>query len=194
MAVRAIQEMQQYTPEEYLKLERKAEYKSEYINGEIWAMSGASLPHNEIAMNLSVEITSKLQESSCRLFAADMRVQTSATHYCYPDMVAVCGKPLVEDKHQDTLLNPILIIEILSPSTQRYDRGPKFERYKSIESLREYITVAQYEPRIERYLLTEAGAWEPTVVEGLESSIRLDSIGVELALARVYERVEFSAE
>jgi Uma2 family endonuclease len=178
-----------YTPEEYVTLERKSDYKSEYVNGEILAMSGASAGHTRIQMRLYTEVDVRLRGSSCEPFTADMRVQTSATHYCYPDFSIVYGQPLWSDQQRDTLLNPILIVEILSASTQKYDRGLKFERYKRIESLREYVLVSQDEARIECFLLRGKG-WEHSVIEGLESSVRFDSIGIELALALIYERVE----
>jgi len=194
MAVRAIEELYHYTPEEYLELERKAEHKSEYINGEIIAMSGGSVVHGRIGTNVLRDISNRIEGTSCEAFGSDTRVQTGALHYCYPDVTVICGKPFVEDSHKDTLLNPILIVEILSPSTQQYDRGVKFDRYKRVESLQEYVLISQDEPRIERFLRLDSGAWEETVVEGLESTVRLESIGIELELCRVYQRVEFGVE
>jgi len=180
-----------YTPEEYLKFERAAEYKSEYVNGEILAMSGASGAHNRIQMRLYAELDARLRGSPCEPFTADMRVQTNATHYCYPDASVACGEALLEDTNRDTLLNPVLIVEVLSPSTEKYERGLKFERYKRIESLREYVLVWQDRPRIERWLLTD-GRWESLTVEGLDALIRPESIGIDLPLAAVYARVDFA--
>lgn len=193
MAVRSLDELEKlYTPEEYLELERCAECKSEYVNGEIVAMSGARLPHNRIQVNLTREVSNQLRDTPCEPFGSDMRVRTSAAHYCYPDLSIVCGRALLEDRQRDTLLNPVLVIEILSPSTARYDREMKFERYKRLESLREYVLVAQDKPRIERFLRTAEG-WNHTLVEGIDQTITFESINVSLMLSRVYERIEFAA-
>lgn len=180
-----------YTPEEYLELERAAETKSEYVNGEIVAMSGASMMHNRVQMNITAESAVRLRGAPCEPFGSDMRIQTTATHYCYPDFSVVCGKPLLADRHVDTILNPTVVIEILSPSTEAYDRGLKFARYRAIDSLREYVLVSQDEPKIERFLLTDA-VWEHLEVEGLDSTIRLDSIGIDLPLSAVYARVDLT--
>src|SRR5919199_1130147 len=126
------------TPEQYLAIERKAEFKSEYYNGEMFAMAGASEPHNRIKDNLIGELHARLKVSACHSYSSDMRVKVSRTGlYTYPDIVIICGKPELEDAHGDTLLNPQVIIEVLSDSTEKYDRGKKFRHYKQIESLRE---------------------------------------------------------
>lgn len=179
-----------YTPEEYLEIERAADHKSEHVNGEIVAMSGATYTHTKIATNVTVEIRSRLCGTDCEALTSDIRVQTSATHYCYPDLTVVCGKPLLADHYRDTILNPVLVLEILSPSTADYDSGLKFERYKRIESLREYVLVWQDRPQIGRWLLTDSG-WISSVVEGLDAAIHLDSVGIDLPLAAVYGRVDF---
>src|SRR4051812_40698878 len=128
------------TPEQYLEIERAAEYKSEYFDGEMFAMSGAREAHNVVAMNIGAELREQLRQKPCRVYPSDMRVRVSSTGlYTYPDVVAVCDKPQFADEVTDTLLNPVLVVEVLSPSTEAYDRGRKFDHYKTIESLREYL-------------------------------------------------------
>src|SRR5689334_16365950 len=128
------------TPAEYLELERKAEIRSEYIAGRMYATSGANEPHNLIAGNVFVELRNQTRGRNCRAYMADMRVKVSSTGmYTYPDIAALCGEPRLEDVHVDTLLNPDIIVEVLSPSTEAYDRGEKFAHYRRIESLREYV-------------------------------------------------------
>ena len=143
---------QYYTPEEYLALERKAEYKSEYINGEIYAMSGASRAHILITVNLTRELSTQLRGRPCEVYASDMRVKVSPTGmYTYPDVAAVCGEARFEDGQVDTLTNPSVIIEVLSPSTEAYDRGEKFAHYRKLQSLAEYVLVAQDKMRVEHF-------------------------------------------
>src|SRR5437868_8492820 len=132
------------TPEEYLAIERKAEYRSEYLNGEMFAMTGASRKHNLIALNIAGELRQQLKSKPCEAYVNDMRVRIPATDlYTYPDVTVVCGDPEFEDAFIDTLLNPTLLIEVLSESTESYDRGKKFGYYRTIQSLAEYLLVAQ---------------------------------------------------
>src|SRR5436190_16681809 len=141
------------TPQEYLELERKAATKSEYLDGEMFAMSGVLREHSIIVINITSELNSQFVERPCEVHGPDMRVKVSATGlYTYPDVAAVCGEPAFEDAHVDTLTNPQLIIEVLSDSTESYDRGKKFAHYRTIDSLREYVLVSQTECRIERFL------------------------------------------
>ncbi|MFI5460118.1 MAG: Uma2 family endonuclease [Isosphaerales bacterium] len=180
-----------YTPQQYLALERKAEFRSEYCNGFITAMAGASREHNLIALNLGGEIRSQLKNRPCEVYASDMRVLVSPTGlYTYPDVVAVCGKPLFEDDEFDTLLNPTLIVEVLSPSTESYDRGKKFGHYRRLESLREYVMVAQDQVRVERYT-RQGEEWLLTDLNDLDATLRLASIGCEVSLREIYAKVEF---
>src|SRR5215475_2147969 len=138
------------TPKEYLELERKAEIKSEYLDGEMFAMSGVTLEHSSIVVNLITELNNQFIDRPCQVHGPDLRVKVSPTGlYTYPDLVAFCEKPLFEDEHFDTLLNPQVIIEVLSNSTEAYDRGKKFAHYRTVESLREYVLVSQTEYRIE---------------------------------------------
>jgi Uma2 family endonuclease len=182
------------TAQQYLEIERRAEYKSEFLNGEMFAMSGASRAHNLIATNVSSSLHAQLRGRPCETYASDMRVKVSVTGlYTYPDVVVVCGEAEFEDAHVDTLLNPTVIVEVLSPSTEAYDRGEKFAQFRNLRSLREYVVIAQDRPRIERFRRTEGQDWLFSAVDGLEAIAHLTSIGCDLALADVYERVQFPA-
>ena len=181
------------TPEQYLAIERRAETKSEYLDGEMFAMSGASREHNLIVVNLTREISAQLRDKPCETYSNDQRVRVLTTGlYTYPDLVVACGEPRFEDKAFDTLLNPTLIIEVLSPSSEAYDRGKKFEHYQTLPSLAEYVLVCQDEPRVEQFLRQGGNRWLLTVATGLEASIALPSIQCELALAEVYRKVKLS--
>src|SRR2546423_11056778 len=160
------------TPEEYLAIERKAEYKSEYINGEMIAMTGASRIHNLITANIIGEMRQQLKEAQCEVYSNDMRVRIPATGlYTYPDAVVVCGEPKLEDDFFDTLLNPALIVEVLSTSTESHDRGQKFSDYRTVESLAEYLLVAQEEYRVEQYVKQSDGRWLLTDIRSLEGTV-----------------------
>ncbi|HEV7503304.1 MAG TPA: Uma2 family endonuclease [Thermoanaerobaculia bacterium] len=179
------------TATEYLAIERQADTRSEYLDGEMFAMAGTSLAHSTIAGNLIGELRQQVKKQPCRVCPSDLRVHIPTTGlYTYPDVVVVCGEPKLEDDQFDTLLNPTLIIEVLSPNTEAYDRGKKFEHYRSIDSLAEYLLVSQTEPRIEQYLRQDGGRWLFTAVAGLESRITLSSIQCELSLAEVYDKVD----
>ena len=183
------------TPEDYLAIERSADYKSEYFNGEIFAMAGASRAHNTIAVNTTIQLGNQLKKRPCKLYANDMRVKVSPTGlYTYPDVVVVCGKEQFEDAHLDTLLNPTLIIEVLSDSTEAYDRGRKFEHYRHLDSLVEYVLIAQHRPHVESYRRQPDHQWLLTECNGLDGTLRLQSIDCELALAEVYDKVEVSED
>ncbi len=183
-----------YTPEEYLSLERTAAYKSEYLAGEIFAMAGASLRHNIIAANLVRLLGNAFQGRPCLAVASDMRVRVAASGlYTYPDVVAVCGKPKFADAdvHQDTLLNPTVIFEILSPSTENYDRGKKFTHYQQIPTLTDYVLVTQDEPRVEHFARQGSG-WFMTTISTLDETLAIASIDSDLPLAAIYQNVEFA--
>lgn len=178
------------TPEEYLRIERAAETKSEYFNGEMFAMSGASRKHNLVTGNISRRIGNQLDGRPCEIYASDMRVHIPATGlYTYPDVVVVCGEPMLEDKEFDTLLNPTLLIEVLSKSTASYDRGDKFMHYRSIDSLSEYLLVAQNECRVEHHTKQADGRWILEETRALDATINLASINCQLVLKEVYARV-----
>ena len=179
------------TPEEYLSSERKAEIKSEYIQGEVFAMSGASNAHNLITLDIATELNVQLRGQGCLVYSNDMRVKTKSTEsYLYPDVVVVCGKPLFEDNVFDTLLNPMVIFEVLSPSTEAYDRGEKFARYQEIPTLREYVLVAQDRRHVEHHRLTETH-WIRKTYDTPDTILQLKSIDCELSLNDVYTRVPF---
>ena len=178
------------TPQEYLEIERRAEYKSEYFDGEMFAMAGASPAHNEITLNVASEIHSQLKKRPCYVYANDVRVKISATElYTYPDIVALCGPPRFEDNQKDTLLNPTVIIEVLSDSTEAYDRGKKFQHYRTLESLQEYVLISQQECRVEHYVRQPGNQWTLTEIHDLAEVIQLSSIQCQLALADIYEKV-----
>ena len=178
-----------FTPEEYLVSERKATVKSEYINGEILAMSGASLAHTRITADIVTELNNQLRGGECEVISNDMRVKTGPKGaYFYPDVVVFCGEPEVEDNVFDTLLNPILVIEVLSPSTEVYDKGEKFRHYQELTSLREYVLVSQDRVRVEQYRLAKT-QWVQTEFCAPEDVLPLVSIGCELPLRDIYRRV-----
>lgn len=179
------------TPEEYLAWERKADIKHEYLHGTIIAMSGASRVHSLIVTNISGELYIQLKAGTCEVHTNDMRVRTSpGISYFYPDILVVCDEPRFEDNTFDTLLNPIVLVEVLSPSTEAYDRGEKFRHYQQLTSLREYILVSQDEVRIERYR-RQGTEWQLTEFRSLEDVLSLISIDCELSLEDLYRRVEF---
>jgi Uma2 family endonuclease len=183
-----------YTPEQYLALERKADCKSEYINGQIVAMAGASLEHNTITANFVRALGNHFMGRPCRVFSSDMRVKVAATGlYTYPDVVALCGEIRFDDAQRDTLINPAVIIEVLSPSTEAYDRGEKFAHYRRLESLTDYVLVAQDKRRVEHYVRRGA-EWVLTEISDLDGRLRLDSVGSEVVLRDIYDKVEFTAE
>ncbi|HZS46184.1 MAG TPA: Uma2 family endonuclease [Blastocatellia bacterium] len=181
-----------YTPQEYLAMERAASYKSEFCNGEIFAMSGASLEHNLIVTNTTISLGNQLEGKDCDVLANDMRVKTvDSSLYTYPDIVVVCGERRFEDASVDTLLNPKLIIEVLSPSTASYDRTKKFAYYRGIESLQEYILIAQDECRVTQYVRQGTDTWIFHEATSLDEKIHLASVPCVLDLSRVYRRIEF---
>jgi Uma2 family endonuclease len=193
-AMSTAQSKRRYTPEEYLALERKAEYKSEYLDGEIFAMSGASFPHNLITVNLIREIGTKLRGEPCRILGSDMRLLVSRTGlYTYPDLVAYSGKPAFLDEEFDTLTNPVLIIEVLSPSTESYDRGKKFKHYAQIHSLSEYLLVSQNHVYVERFA-RRGDDWLFSQFDRVEHRLHLHSINCELVIGSIYEGVTFSED
>ena len=177
------------TPEEYLTSERKATIKSEYLSGQIVAMSGASNAHNLITLDIGTELNIQLRGHECLVYTNDMRIRTSPMgSYFYPDVVVVCGEPQFEDNVFDTLLNPILVIEVLSPSTEAYDKGEKFLQYQELASLQEYILVAQDRIRVEHYRLLKT-QWVQTEFRSPEDVLSLNSIRCELPLQDIYRRV-----
>lgn len=182
------------TPEEYIAAERKATFKSEYLSGEIVAMSGASNEYNLITMNTATGLYNQVTERGCRVYASDMRVGISAgVSYFYPDIAVTCDKPRFEDDAFDTLVNPQVIVEVLSPSTEAYDRGEKSIRYRQLESLQEYILISQDQVRVEHYL-RQGKQWIFSEFSALEDVLPLASIEAELPLRQIYRFVEFETD
>lgn len=180
------------TPEDYLSLERAAETKSEYFDGEMFLMTGASRKHNLIATNAVRELSQQLKGRACEVYSSDMRVKIPAAGlYTYPDVVVVCGEPQFEDDYVDTLLNPTLIVEGLSKSTASYDRGNKFSYYRTLPSLAEYLLIAQGEYMAEHQVKQPDGKWLLADIRGIESIVELPSIRCALALSEVYDKVVF---
>jgi Uma2 family endonuclease len=179
------------SPGEYLRRERQAEGRSEYHAGQVFAMAGASRRHNRIVTNLSAALSVQLQSRPCNNYASDMRVRIgNAERYVYPDIVATCGREEFEDDWQDVLLNPLLIIEVLSPSTEAYDRGDKFRHYQTIASLREYVLVSQDRRCFEVYRKQPDGRWLDESRSMSPLILRLESVDCVLTEAEVYAKVE----
>jgi Uma2 family endonuclease len=196
-----------YTEEEYLAMEYASEFKHEFVDGQIYpwghpdmigmydvqAMSGASLPHNTIAGNAFGLLRNALRGKGCRPHNSDMRVHIPLTGtYLYPDVLVVCGQPeILKNGKMDLLVNPVVIIEVLSDSTSDYDRSGKFMRYRSIESVRDYLLVDSRSIRAELYSRTEANQWTFTEILDLESVVSLPSIDTTLTMTELYEDVTF---
>jgi Uma2 family endonuclease len=182
------------TPEEYLAAERLSETRSEYLDGGVYPMPGGSLNHNLIATNLIVELVAQLRTTPCRVLGMDLKVRMpDSRKFFYPDVVVVCEEPLFHDDRKDIVLNPVLVVEVLSKSTEAFDRGAKFEAYQTLVSLKEYLLVAQDASRVEQYLRDEDGSWRYRSVSGLENNLTLPSIGCTLNLGAVYDKVDFNS-
>ncbi|MBN8639144.1 MAG: Uma2 family endonuclease [Anaerolineae bacterium] len=181
------------TEEEYLAFERASQFKHEYRNGEVVDMTGASERHNLISGSTYVALYSQLRGRPCKVYTNDMRVKVrQARLYTYPDIAAVCGDARFSDDTFDMLINPTIIIEVLSPSTETYDRGEKFQNYRKLVSLQEYVLISQVSPHIERFTRQDNDQWLLTEAKGLDAVIELTSIGCTLKLAEVYEQIDFS--
>lgn len=179
------------TPEEYLARERRSEHKSEYFGGEIFAMTGASRKHNLVAGNLFAGLKRELRDRPCESYISDMRVRIAAANvYTYPDVAVVCGQPEFEDAEVDILLNPTLIVEVLSKSTAAYDRVAKFEYYRTLPSLLEYLLVSQDDYHVTQYVKQQDGRWLLADIRGAEGRVELRSVGCALTTAEIYDRVE----
>ncbi|MBF0201811.1 MAG: Uma2 family endonuclease [Desulfamplus sp.] len=188
-----VQEITEVTPEEYLALERESEIKSEYFAGEIFAMAGASREHNKISTNIVRVLGNQLLEKPCSIFASDMKVKIKEIKkYTYPDIVVVCGNEEYDDEHNDILINPILIIEILSDATEAYDRGDKFSHYQFISTFSEYILVSQYCRKVEKFLRQKDDTWIYVKYENPEDVINIISINCYLSLYDIYREVNCS--
>jgi Uma2 family endonuclease len=183
------------SPEEYLAQERLAERKSEYFQGEVFAMAGASRQHIRIVSNLVGNLWQQLKGGPCEVSSSDLRLRvTPAGLYTYPDVMVVCGDAQVADDQRDTVLNPVLIIEVLSESTRAYDRGRKFQHYRTLPSLIEYLTIEQDEPRIEHWTRQREDHWDFVAIDDVGLNIQMTSIGCVLPLAEVYDRIEWARD
>jgi Uma2 family endonuclease len=181
-----------FTPQEYLALERQADVRSEYYGGEIFAMAGASWEHTRIKDNLAREVGNQLLDGPCSVSTSDLRVKVDATGlYTYPDVVVVCDAPQFEDRVPDTLLNPRVIVEVLSDSTEKYDRGLKFGHYRRLPSVQEYVLIAQDRPLVERYVRQADDTWVLTAFSAMTETFSFGTIPVKIALTSIYRRVEF---
>lgn len=183
----------EFSPDEYLELERKSDVRHEFIDGRIYAMAGESLSHSQVCINLGGEIRSKLKGNSCQPLSPNMKVRTSnASLFAYPDLTIVCDKPLFHDKKTDVLINPRVIFEVLSPSTEKYDRTTKFARYRmGNETLTDYVLVSQDKPFVEHFSKRADGEWVYRSFNKMTNSFDIESVGCALTLAEIYDRVEF---
>jgi len=178
------------TDDEYIERERRSETKNELIHSEIVAMAGASPKHNAIAANVTGTLRALLKQRRCLVFSSDQRVHVEATGlYTYADVTVACDGLRFHPKYPDTLRNPKVLVEVLSDSTEAYDRGAKFAHYRTLPSLQEYVLVSQHEPRIEHYLRLESGQWVLTAYEGEGAIAALPTLGCELPLSEVYDKV-----
>lgn len=184
-----------YTPEEYLALEEEAEYRSEYYQGEIFAMSGSSANHNRIAGNVYTAMISAFGGGPCEAFITDMRLLVKKNGlYTYPDVMVVCGGLEFAEGRDDTLTNPAVIVEVLSKSTEGYDRGAKFELYRALDSLQDYVLIDQHKIHVENFHKLEDGRWILQEYNRIEDMLVIESIDFEIPLQQIYQRVAWEEE
>src|SRR6266446_3748000 len=183
------------TPEQYLEIERAAEFRSEYYNGQMYAMSGGSYRHAVIIANFIQRLANVLERLPCTVVSNDLRMRVSpAGLYSYPDIIVVCGPPKLSDAHNDTLENPTFLAEVLSPSTEAYDRGFKSSQYRKIESLQECALISHDEPRAEVYRRQPSGDWLLSESSGLDFVCRFASLDCQVGLAAIYAKVTFPSD
>jgi len=191
-----------YSLDDYLAQEREEEFRHEYLDGQAYAMAGETLEHSTICANIAGELHAQLKGKSCRTLSPNMKVlsgkyspgQTKGL-FSYPDVSVVCGEPKFHDERRDVLLNPTLIVEVLSPGTELFDRGEKFHRYRTcLESLQDYVLVSTDAPMVELFQRQAGGFWLYSAATGLDARVALPSIACELSLADIYERLEFASE
>jgi Uma2 family endonuclease len=180
------------TEAEYLEIERAAEFKSEFFDGEMFAMAGGTPQHSLIATNLAAEFQFRLKNHSCTAYNADLRIKIEPTNLLtYPDLSVICGPLQFAAGTDDTVVNPTVLVEVLSNSTEAYDRGRKFEQYRQILSLREYLLVSQNEPRIEQFIRQSDGRWLLNETLGLEKKLELPSLKITISLSEIFAKVNF---
>ncbi len=180
------------SPDEYLAAERESEFKSEYLDGVVYAMTGASIWHVQIVGNITTALSTHLRQKPCRVLASEMKVRLADSRkFFYPDVTVVCGDPQFHDERTDIILNPLLVVEVLSKSTEAFDRGGKFLAYQQLESLQEYLLVAQERPAVEQFVRQTDGTWTYRAAVGLDSSLTLPSVECTLDLSAVYDKVSW---
>jgi Uma2 family endonuclease len=184
-----------FSPEEYLAFERGTDARHEYLDGHVYAMAGESIDHSRICVNVAGELRSRLKGKPCEVLSPNMKVVTSPSGlFSYPDVVVICGEPQFYDERRDILTNPTAVFEVLSPSTEAYDRGEKFLRYRTqIEALREYVLVSQHRPLVEHYVRQPDGSWSYSSASDLREAVDLPSIDCRLPLSEIYDRIVFPA-
>ena len=183
-----------YTVDEYIAFDRETEGRYEYFDGEVVCMSGGSLNHNRIVRNMIARLENLLAGGSCEVLPSDMRIKVPAAHpYRYPDIAVFCGEPVIEElQGQELLVNPVLLVEVLSPSTAAYDQGRKFEAYQSIPTFREYVVITQTRPQISQHVRQPNGEWLRNDLVGIKNQIALPSIGCTLTFEQIYRQVKFN--
>ena len=178
------------TPEQYLDRERSAEFRSEYFRGEMFAMAGASANHNLIVLNAGALLREQLNNKACRVYASDLKLRIEASGlYTYPDRSVVCGEAQLESDGGDVLLNPVVLVEVLSDSTEAYDRGKKFEHYRTIPCLSHYVLIAQDRQSIDCFSRKSDGSWSLTGCQTLTGTVKLDAIECQLSMVEVFDKV-----
>lgn len=184
--------IKRYTVEEYLAMERESDVKHEFYDGEIFAMAGGTRAHNLISLNIAAELRDALKDTPCEVYHSDMRIKLPSGLYTCPDVSVVCSEPQFEGARQDVLLNPLLVVEVLSPTTEAYDRGAKFEHYAQLSSLREYVLVSQHRVNVEHYVRTDSGGdWVFRRSTIADATTRFAAIERQLTLSGIYAKVEF---
>jgi Uma2 family endonuclease len=179
------------TEEEYFALDSAAEFKNEFYDGVMYAMAGTTPTHSLITANLTAELYQALKQRACRVYVSDLRVRANRNTYTYPDIAVVCGEPRLAENNKNTLINPTILVEVLSPSTESHHRGLKFIRYRQLESLKEYVLVSQDQPRVETYVRQPSGSWLLSEFTALDSSATFDSLECKIPLADIYHQVVF---
>jgi Uma2 family endonuclease len=190
----ALRKEEELTLDDYLEIERASEFRNDYVNGQIIAMSGESISHGRIKSNVLREISLHLKGKPCEAFTSDMKVKVEGVSpFKYPDVVVVCGKPELYDARKDLLLNPLVIIEVLSPSTEAVDRGEKFDLYQTISSLKYYILIAQDRSSVTVMTRQSNNRWELELITDVNASLVILDLDCEIPLHEIYDRVEFPA-
>lgn len=194
MKTTALLQTRKYTPEEYLALEDEAEYKSEYIDGYIFKMAGGTEAHNDITLNTATHLRAKLR-GKCKTFVSEMKVWVEQVGtFFYPDVTVVCGERKFYKGKRDIIENPILLIEVLSKSTEEYDKNDKFFTYQHIESFRECVLISQNRPAVQQFIRQADGGWKYLATIGIESEVRFESVETVVSLSEIYDLIEFTEE